>query len=190
MSLPDPSTDVLGLLMHAAQQGDAAAYSDLLRAVSPKIRKIVQRHRGFAGSDQVDDVVQEVLLSLHTVRATYDSSRPFVPWLLALVRNRLADGARRYARTAGREFPMDENVVTFSDLPANPNMEEDNDAETLREAIRALPEGQRRAIELLKLKGHSLKEAASITGSSESALKVATHRGIATLRRLMGAEEL
>ena len=188
MSAPETSTDTLGLLMHAAQQGDSVAYADLLRAVSPKIRQIVQRRRGFAGSSDVDDIVQEVLLSLHKVRASYDVSRPFIPWLLAIVRNRLADGARRYSRTAGREVTMDENDVTFSDLPANPTMGAQNDAETLRAAIRALPDGQRRAIELLKLKEHSLKEAAVITGTSETALKVATHRAIATLRRTLGAK--
>jgi RNA polymerase sigma-70 factor (ECF subfamily) len=189
MAAPDSPVDSLGLLMQAAQQGDSAAYVELLRAISPRIRQVVQRHRGFAGSHEVDDLVQEVLLSLHTVRATYDASRPFIPWLLAIVRNRLADGARRYSRTAGREVVVDEDDVTFSDLPANSsNSGEPEDTEALRAAIRALPDGQRRAIELMKLKGHSLREAAAITGSSETALKVATHRAIATLRRALGTK--
>lgn len=188
MDTSDLQSDTLGVLMRSAQQGDGAAYTELLSAVTPKIRRIVQRQRGFAGADQVEDLVQDVLLSLHQVRSSYDPARPFTPWLLAIVRNRLADGARRYARTAGREVSIDESHVTFSELPANSNIGEPEDADALRDAVRALPDGQRRAIELLKLKELSLKEAAAVTGSSESALKVATHRAIATLRRALTAK--
>ena len=77
---------------------------------------------------------------------------------------------------------MDGDDVTFSEQGPNTDIGEAVDADRLRQAVRALPEGQRRAIELLKLEGHSLKEAAAITGSSENALKVATHRAIAALR--------
>ena len=53
------------------------------------------------------------------------------------------------------------------------------------QAIRGLPHGQRQAVELMKLKGMSLKEAAVATGLSIAALKVATHRAIASLRRTL-----
>ena len=83
-------------------------------------------------------------------------------------------------------YAFDENDVTFAELPTNIDSAEDADA--LRDAVRTLPAGQRRAIELLKFEGLSLKEAASVTGSTESALKVATHRAIATLRHKLGQE--
>src|SRR5262245_43914147 len=63
--------------------------------------------------------VQDILLSLHSVRATYDPRRPFMPWLLAITRNRLADGARRYARTSAREVNADRLDVTFATENAN-----------------------------------------------------------------------
>ena len=102
MAMPSQS-DELGRLMQAAQGGDASAYLELLRTITPHIRQVIARQRGFAGPEVVEDLVQDVLLSLHTVRATYDPRRPFLPWLLAILRNRLADGARRYGRTAARE---------------------------------------------------------------------------------------
>jgi RNA polymerase sigma-70 factor (ECF subfamily) len=184
----DSHQDDLGRLMQAAQRGDSACYRELLRIVMPRIRAIVMRQRGFAGSAEAEDLVQDVLLSLHAVRATYDSSRPFVPWLLAIVRNRLVDGARRYARTAGREVRIVEDDVTFSELEANVDIEELGDADTLRDAVRELPHGQRQAIELLKLQELSLNEAAEKSGSSVGALKVATHRAMATLRRTLGSK--
>jgi RNA polymerase sigma-70 factor (ECF subfamily) len=184
-TLNSPS-DALGQLMHAAQRGDSAAYLELLRIVMPRIRQVVMRQRGFAGAAEAEDLVQDVLLSMHAVRATYDPSRPFVPWLLAIVRNRLVDGARRYARTSRREVQIDEDDVTFSELEANVDIAELGDAQTLRHAVQELPDGQRQAIELLKLQELSLKEAAERSGLSVGALKVATHRAMAALRRTLG----
>ncbi len=183
MTTPISSADELGALMRSAQAGDAAAYLELLRAITPRIRRIVGRQRAFAGAADVEDIVQDVLLSLHTVRATYDPSRPFIPWLLAIVRNRLADGARRYARKQMREVHVDDIDVTFVEPSTNPIQESSDSVEALRDAVRALPAGQRQAIELLKLQELSLREASAASGATVGALKVATHRAMAALRK-------
>jgi RNA polymerase sigma factor (sigma-70 family) len=172
--------------MRAAQQGDGASYVELLRTITPRIRKIIRRQHGFVGVAEVEDLVQDVLLSVHAVRATYDPARPFIPWLLAIVRNRLVDGARRYARIARREIHVDEQDVTFLAAETNDDIGELGDAAAVREAVRALPDGQRQALELLKLRELSLKEAAELSGTSVGALKVATHRAMATLKRTFG----
>ena len=98
------------------------------------------------------------------------------------MRNRLVDGARRYGRIARREVKVDNLDVTFSDLEAKEESADLDDVAALHEAVKALPEQQRQAIELTKLKELSLKEAAQVSGTSIGALKVATHRAIATLR--------
>jgi RNA polymerase sigma-70 factor (ECF subfamily) len=148
---------------------------------------VIRGRRAFLDPQDVEDLVQDVLLSLHSVRHTYDPARPFFPWLLAIVRNRLADAARRYARQKGRELAVDDLDVTFADLTANTPDEGMGGEAALAEAIRQLPDRQRQAIELLKLREMSLKEAAAQTGTSVSALKVATHRAMASLRRALGA---
>jgi RNA polymerase sigma-70 factor (ECF subfamily) len=186
--MPDPTrTADLGRLMRAAQDGDADAYRELLHAITPRIRSIIAKRRGFAGPDVVEDLVQEVLLSVHTARATYDPARPFLPWLLAILRYRLADDARRYARGRIHEVALDDLDVTFSSGGANPQQERQGELRIMHDAIRALPAGQRQALELLKLGELSLKDAAAQTGLSVAALKVATHRAMASLRRAFGA---
>jgi RNA polymerase sigma-70 factor (ECF subfamily) len=182
MTKSNAQADSLGDLMRAAQQGDGGAYLKLLRAIAPRIRQVVRRQRGFAGVAEVEDLVQDVLLSVHAVRTTYDPSRAFGPWLNAIVRNRLVDGARRYARIARREIIVDDIDVTFFDVETNEPSADEDDAAALQEAVRALPYQQRQAIELLKLNELSLKEAAEVSGTSIGALKVATHRAMATLR--------
>jgi RNA polymerase sigma-70 factor, ECF subfamily len=179
----------LSRLMARAQQGDQDAYVTLLRAITPRIRQIVRGRRGFLGAADVEDVVQDVLLSIHLVRATYDASRPFVPWLTAIVRHRLADAGRRHLRQGAHEIVLDNLDVTFHGRPANDCEEGFGDPEALTKAIHALPAGQRQAVELLKLRELSLKEASAVTGASVGALKLATHRAMTSLRKALRRTE-
>lgn len=64
------------------------------------------------------------------------------------------------------------------------------DNEQLRRAIQLLPVGQRKAVELLKLRELSLKEAAAATGMSIGALKVAVHRAIRILSTVLNKKEV
>lgn len=175
-----PSDD-LGALMKAAQDGDRAAYRELLGEVAPLLRRRLTRRFPFLPHQDLEDLVQDILLAVHAVRATYDPARPFLPWLIAIARNRTADMARRYARRSAREVAVDTYPETFAEDETNGGGVY-GDAEALTQAVKALPRGQRVAIELLKLRELSLKEAASVSGMSVTALKVATHRATRALR--------
>jgi RNA polymerase sigma-70 factor (ECF subfamily) len=176
---------VLAEQMRAAQAGDAEAYAAVLKAITPKVRQIVQKRRGFLQAADVEDLVQEVLLSVHAVRRTYDPERPFMPWLLAITQNRLADAARRHARRGAHETQVEQLPVTFSEQTANMESEVYRDPEALKQAVQQLPRGQREAIEMLKLREMSLKEAAAQSGTSVGALKVSVHRAMVALRKAL-----
>jgi RNA polymerase sigma factor (sigma-70 family) len=175
----------LAELMRAAQAGERVAYEELLQTIVPVVRGFIRRNRAFLMSEDVEDVVQEVLLSVHTVRATYDPARPFMPWLFAIVRARLADRGRRHARTAAHEQTVADLDVTFSAVETNSFSEACGDPEALHRAMARLSARQRQAIELLKLHEMSLKEAAAASGSTVGALKVAAHRAMLALRRAL-----
>lgn len=175
-------------LMAAAQAGDGRSYAALLRGVTPLLRRAAQRRWSGVGADHVEDVVQDTLLTLHAVRHTYDASRPFMPWLMAILRHRQADSARRNARRSAREVAVANFEETFAGVPANRGEEEPADRDALRKAIAGLPAGQRRAVELLKVKEMSLKEASAATGMSVTALKVAMHRALKSLRAALGGD--
>lgn len=174
--------------MRAAQDGDSAAYLRLLQEVTPLLRRVVRQQRKFLQPCDVEDLVQDILLSLHSVRATYDPARPFLPWLLTIARNRMVDGSRRQIRRTANEISVAEYPETFSEAPTNTLETRYGDREALHKAIGQLPSGQRRAVEMLKLREMSLKEAASESGMSVVALKVAVHRGMNTLRRALNVE--
>lgn len=175
-------------LMRAAQAGDAQAYARLLKDITPRLHAIIRYQRQFLSTEDVEDLVQDVLISLHSVRATYDPERPFMPWLVAIARNRLADAARRYSRQKAHETNVEEYPVTFSEEGTNIDSALYRDPEALKQAIEALPPGQREAVEMLKLREMSLKEAAAASGTSVGALKVSVHRAIATLRKVLSKD--
>lgn len=172
-------------LMAAAQLGDQAKYTRLLREVTPILRGLAHQGWPMGSSADIEDVVQDTLLTLHVIRHTYDPARPFMPWLMAILRRRLVDGVRRRSRTNRNELVIDTLDVTFAVEPTNDNYETPVDGETLGKAIASLPQGQRQAIELLKQREMSLKEASAATGMSIAALKVATHRALKRLHDLL-----
>lgn len=181
MGDPDDNKLDLGLLMERAQAGDEAAYLRLLRQISPIIRSAVRRSIKSSQYADVEDVVQDVLVSVHAVRATYDPSRPFLPWLLTIVHNRTVDRFRKSARISTNETYVGDILESVPDEAQKPHAIEED--ELLRREIEALPASQRRAVEMLKLREMSLKEAASESGLTISNLKVLVHRAMKTLRR-------
>ena len=172
-------------LMALAQDGDRRSYRTLLEDITPFIRSIARRC--FKQQRDVEDALQDVLLTVHLVRHAYDPSRPFGPWLLAIANRRIIDRLRRETRQKAREIALSAEHETFSAPPANLN-EANFDEATLGEAIDRLPPEQRQAIKMLKLNEMSLKEAAAASGRSIAALKVATHRAVKSLRRMLKQE--
>jgi len=174
-------------LMAAAQSGERAAYERLLREVVPFLRALAARHH--RAPDRIEDVVQDVLLTVHRVRHTYDPARPFTYWLAAIARRRSIDALRRRGRTAAQEVSDEHAYETFADPRANREMEVRERAAGLGAAMASLPPGQREALELLKLRELSLAEASRESGKSVASLKVSVHRAIRALRaKFMGGE--
>jgi RNA polymerase sigma-70 factor (ECF subfamily) len=169
-------------MMAAAQAGDRVVYQKLLRECIPVIQRLARR-QGVPPS-AIDDVVQEVLLTVHRARQTYDPARPFVAWLSIMAKRRAIDSLRRRWRQSNREIHAPVAYETFSDPDASPAVgwEKDGRTKTLAEAVAGLSSGQRQAVEHLALQQQSLAEASAATGRSIGALKVNLHRGLRSLQ--------
>ena len=172
--------------MSAVQAGDSAAYRALLSDLLPVLRALVRRM--IHDRETAEDIVQDCLLTLHQVRHTYDATRPFLPWVAAIAKRRAIDHLRRQGRRPVEIADDPEVLERYAD-PAADHPEGPGDPQELRAAIAQLPAGQREAIELLKLKELSLKEAAVETGLSVGALKIAVHRAVKSLRATLTPQE-
>ncbi|PZU06416.1 sigma-70 family RNA polymerase sigma factor [Sphingomonas sp.] len=169
------------ILMARTQEGDGAAYLRLLQQITPYLRSLVRRwHKD---PSDIEDTVQDILLTLHSIRHTYDPSRPFGPWLVGIAHRRAIDRLRRYGRQMVREAPLTaEHEATMA---ASDDTDDLFDKHRLTKALGNLPPTQRTAVDLLKLKEMSLKEASDASGLSVASLKMATHRALRTLRTLL-----
>lgn len=172
--------------MAAAQAGDARAYDRLLRAALPLLRAIARRR--IQNAAEAEDAVQDALLTIHTLRHTYEPERPIRPWLVAICERRAIDRLRRHGRRGGRETPIDDFRETLASSGANQGEARVASAE-LRAAVAELSEAQRTALGLAKLEDLPLAEASARSGMSVGALKVATHRAMKALRKRLGAED-
>lgn len=172
-------------LMARAQDGDRRAYRLLLEGITPYVRKLAARC--FKEPTDIDDAVQDVLLTIHMVRHAYDPRRPFGPWLVAIAHRRIVDRLRRETRWKAREVALTAEHETFVDAATNNNPGTFDEA-VLAQAIERLSHDQRQAITMLKLNEMSLKQAAAASGRSVVALKVATHRALKHLRRMLKQE--
>jgi RNA polymerase sigma-70 factor (ECF subfamily) len=169
-------------LMARAQDGDQGAYCRLLKAIVPVVRAMVRRkiHQDDA---LLEDVVQDVLLTVHRVRHTYDPVRPFLPWLSAIVSARAIDALRARGRRQGWEVSDEEAMCAHADpvhaeLPGRLSARQQVD-----ELLRPLPDRQRRLVELVHLSEMSLVEAAAASSMTLSAVKSALFRAFSALRQ-------
>lgn len=178
----------LSASMHAAQNGDSAAYRRLLRDCVPVISAMA-RAKGVQGPS-LDDVVQDTLLTIHRARASYDPARPFLPWLRAIAHRRAVDALRQGSR---RPREVHDPIAYESRADDGPLPGHDLEVRARRravtEAVAHLPPGQREAIEHIALRELSLDEASLLTGRTKTALKVNFHRALKALRASLSSSK-
>ena len=163
-------------LMLAGCRGDKLAYAGFLKEISSDLQRFLQRRMP---KDDVEDVLQEILISIHKARHTYDGERPILPWVSAIARFRLNDYLRKhYARA--KHATVD--ISDFQDNIAAPVTESGADTEYLDEALSQLPQRQQKIIHLMHTQGYTAKEVGGQLDMNESAVKVAAHRAYKLIR--------
>ena len=162
--------------MVSAQNGDKEAFKELFGDIGPLITLFVRR-RVFDPSE-VDDVCQEALFAVFKSRHTYQPTRPFEPWLFAIVRNIIAAYLQRNRLRSRWHEPV-------SEIPENFTEDESGLTVALNDGLKQLSADQLEALKLTKLSGFSVAEAAERVGTSVGSMKVRVHRAYASLKRSM-----
>ncbi len=167
--------------MRAALAGDAAAYDRLLRDLASALRPIARRGLVRAGRavSEAEDVVQEILLAVHLKRHTWDQAQPIGPWIRAIARNKLIDALRR--RGGHYDLPIDDFAESLPAEEAAPSLAQRD----LDRHLQRLPDGQRAVVRAIAVDGASIADTAGRLQMTEGAVRVALHRGLTGLARLM-----
>lgn len=175
--LPSDERNLRSRWMERVQAGDGDAYRLLLDDVSAELRGFFRRRA--RDPQEVEDLLQEALLTLHRARHTYDPARPFEPWLYAIARNAAIDAYRR-----GRQRTRFESLADDA-APLDVAGDEPGDEPSLDGVLARLPDAQRDALEMVKLRGLTIEDAAARAGVSPGAMRVRIHRGYRALRALL-----
>lgn len=168
----------LARLLRAALAGDEKAYAAFLSRAAALVRSFARRRLGGKGIDP-EDVVQDTLLALHVKRHTWRTDAAVTPWLYAIARYKLIDALRR----RGSRIAVDLDEI--AELAAPPEPERPTGREIGR-ALAALAPGQRSVVSAISVEGRSIGETAKTLGMSETAVRVALHRGLAVIARKFG----
>ena len=169
--------DNLETLMRQSLAGDQRAYAELLRETARLLKPFLSRRLHFSG--EVDDLLQEILLSIHKARHTYDGKRPYKPWAYAIARFRLADHLRaHYADRLRDAADYDELEEILPDDVTETALS----YESISKEVEKLPEKQATILRLMHQDGYTAREVAAKIGMTETAVKVAAHRAYKILR--------
>ena len=171
------TSDNFAVLMQQSLNGDSRAYASLLKETARLLRPFLSKR--LYASAEVDDVLQEILISIHKARHTYDGERPYKPWAFAIAKFRLQDHLR--AHYADHLHDAEDFSELEEHLPDDVTETEFN-YESISGEVDKLPEKQATILRLMHQDGYTAKEIAEKIGMNESAVKVAAHRAYKVLR--------
>jgi RNA polymerase sigma-70 factor, ECF subfamily len=172
--------DHLKALLLCGLSGDESAYRVFLQELSIHLRAFLRRRLARI-PDEVEDLVQEALLAIHNQRHTYDAGQPVTAWIHAIAKYKLIDLLRRRALREDFHEPLDE----ASELVAGEDNQAADARRDLATLLEQLPDKQRLPIVYMKIEGLSAARTGQLVGMSESAVKVAVHRGLKVLATLV-----
>lgn len=152
-------------------------YNRAVDEYSDRIYRFVLKSMGDTG--RAEDVVQDCYekLWLNVTEIDFSKARS---WLFTTAYNRMIDILRREKRVVcEEEFSVE---VHYSDNYSDLN-------EVLHRCLEKLPENWKSVILLRDYEGYSYEEIASVTGQTDSQVKINIYRGRLALRNMIGKME-
>jgi len=184
--------DEFDALVGAAVRGERPAMDALLRWIDPLVvrycrARLGRQERTFASAN---DVAQEVLFAVMTALPNYrDQGRPFLAFVYGIAAHKVADAHRSASRN--RADPV-------ADIPDKPVLDDGPEQRALQtefagrmgRLLGLLPDKQREILVLRVVVGLTAEETAKVVGSTPGAVRVAQHRALNRLQKVLASEEV
>jgi RNA polymerase sigma-70 factor (ECF subfamily) len=171
-------------LLLKSNQGDQVAYESLLKWLNEhchqQLKSGTSRYYNFP-KEAFDDISQDVLLTFHTSHQTFDTSKPLLPWVNAIIRHKMIDFMRK------KDFVVMMSGPDIEILKGSWIIEEElaqTDTADLSQLMESLGQQQYEILKLAKIEGYSSKEIAQELNLSDSNVKVSLHRTLKKLKKL------
>lgn len=160
------------------RSGDTSCYRRFLTEIAHLLRRKI---RHCVAESDVEDVLQETLISIHKASHTFDDARPLMPWLYAIANYRINDYLQRHYSHTQNETDIAELADTLVAQSSDDGMKTD-----VLVWLTNLSERNQAIFKLVFIDGYTMKEAAKAFDMKESAVKVMIHRQIKHIRHQMG----
>ncbi|WP_423187243.1 RNA polymerase sigma factor [Alishewanella sp. d11] len=160
-------------LLQRAQLGDKQAYQRFLTEALPFLRS---RARRYVSAQQVEDLVQDVLLTVHRILHSYQYDLPVEPWLSGILRHKYYESWRELAKGTWQPLAEDDSWHPVADFA------EESQADAVTRVLAPLNAEQAQALFATKVAELSVQETANLMQRSVAWVKVNVHRAIVLLR--------
>lgn len=151
---------------------DRNAFEKMASTLRPRV---LSRALAVLGDrDEAEDVAQETLLKLWSLRDRLDTFDSVEGFALIIARNRCIDLLRRAGND--RAVPLDGFDVAEAAFSPEEEIIETEEGRRLSRIIDGLPEGQRIVLTMKHVDGLEVEEIARLTGSNVNAIRVTLSR--------------
>jgi RNA polymerase sigma-70 factor (ECF subfamily) len=189
MALRDPDIR----LMLRVRDDDDVAFAELVERFQHRLVAVM--HHLLGNADEAEDLAQEVFLRVYRNRKKYTPKAKFSTWLFTIANNlalnALRDRKRRpilplEVQESGPLGPRpNETTAAARDEPPTHNLQQQELAVVIRQALDGLNERQRMAIVLNKFEDMNYTEIAEVMGLTMKAVKSLLSRARAKLREAL-----
>jgi len=167
-------------LIEACKRGDQKAQFEIYRLYNSAMYNTTLRIVG--DPDDAEDVMQEAFLKAFLKLKTYRGEVSFGAWLKRIVVNKALD----FLRLKRDQISLDEVGEMEEEAEGGKHtLDMAYEAETIKKAICALPEGYRIVLSLILLEGYDHEEVSGILNISNATSRTQYHRAKKKLIELM-----
>lgn len=167
------------LMRAIAEDADRAAFAALSRRIAPKLAAFLRRK--CADPADAEELTQEVLLTIWSKSAQYDSAKASVnTWIFTIARNKAID---RFRRKRPEPDPNDPAFVPADSADVDHDLDLRRRAEELDSAIAELPESQQVVLRGIYTRDRSMSELSAEIGIPLGTVKSRVRLALKALRK-------
>jgi RNA polymerase sigma-70 factor, ECF subfamily len=172
-------------LMGRYCDGDPKAFHGLYVLLAPRILAYLVGL--ISDRAAAEDLLQQTFLKLHQARSSYVRGANPVPWIYTIAHRTCLDELRKHKRarvklTGDGALPHEPQAGLSGAADEAAADREGSQPRISLADLEGLPQNQKEALILTKVHGHTVSEAAMITGTTPGAIKLRAHRAYVTLR--------
>jgi RNA polymerase sigma-70 factor, ECF subfamily len=172
-------------LLLAVARGDQAAFGELYDQLAPLVHGIVRRV--VRDPAQTEEVTQEVLVEVWRTAARFDPTRGAVrSWIATMAHRRAVDRVRseQASRDRSERVGTRDRERAFDEVSEQVELRFEH--QQVRDALSALTDLQRQAVELAYFQGYTYREVSELLDTPLGTIKTRMRDGLIRLRDALG----